>query len=120
MANVLIIDDERSVIRAIARLLLFGGHDVDVAETADAAQKKLAGRAYDIVFCDAHLGGATPNEVHDELVRGQPTIASRVVLLTSGEAAGDERGFLVGRVCLAKPASMATLLAVIAQVAANG
>ena len=55
MAHVLIIDDERPVIRAIARLLLFGGHEIEVAETAEAAEKRLTSGAFDIASCLRHV-----------------------------------------------------------------
>lgn len=57
MTLVLLLDDDHDVLGANARFLRVSGHEVAVADSADAALARLGERAVDVVITDLRLPG---------------------------------------------------------------
>ena len=59
MGKILIIDDERSIRRALKEILEFEQFEVHEAENGKEGMDKINSASYDIIFCDVpwgHLG----------------------------------------------------------------
>jgi DNA-binding NtrC family response regulator len=73
--QVLVVDDEEELRRAIVEILTLDGFDVDQAASAEEAAEKLAQTAYDVLITDHNLPGRTGVELLEEtLVRYPETI----------------------------------------------
>jgi DNA-binding NtrC family response regulator len=73
--QILVVDDEEELRRAIVDILTLDGFDVDHAATAEEASEKLAQTAYDVLVTDHNLPGKTGVDLLEEtLVRYPETI----------------------------------------------
>jgi PAS domain S-box-containing protein len=91
--RVLVIDDEPSVVRVIARAL--GGHDVSSTATAREALERLArGERFDVILCDVMMPDVNGADFYRELVRTLPDQAARVVFISGGVFTPELRAFL--------------------------
>jgi DNA-binding NtrC family response regulator len=52
MARILVVDDEATIREILSRRLTQWGHEVTVANSADAAVEQMVASPVDIVFCD--------------------------------------------------------------------
>jgi PAS domain S-box-containing protein len=83
--RLLFVDGERLVGTAFQRALS-REHDVLVVDTAaDALARLRAGELFDIVFCDVSMPMMTGLDLHAAIERSLPQLATRVVMMTSGE-----------------------------------
>jgi DNA-binding NarL/FixJ family response regulator len=87
--DVLLVDDDRSLLSAAAGVLRHHGFDVECHEEAASAVGALDRRRFDLVLTDLHLPGATGLEllrqVHARgldtsviVITGEPTVASAI------------------------------------------
>ena len=83
-ARVLIVDDEASVARALARLI-GPDHDVQIESDGRAAIRRICSEDYDVVFCDIMMPDVTGMDVH-ETVRSRRPGAERVLVFMTGGA----------------------------------
>src|SRR6266404_3243904 len=68
--QILVVDDEEDLRKAIVDILTLDGFDVDQAGTAEEAAEKLSQTAYDVLITDHNLPGKTGVELlEDSLVR---------------------------------------------------
>src|SRR5215510_11178442 len=58
MAHILVVDDERSICELLEITFRKEGHRVEVANTVDAAKRKLESQIFDIVISDVRMPGA--------------------------------------------------------------
>ena len=73
--QILVVDDEEELRRAIVDILTIDGFDVDQAATAEEAGEKLAQTAYDVLVTDHNLPGKTGVDLLEEtLVRFPETV----------------------------------------------
>jgi PAS domain S-box-containing protein len=92
-AVVLIVDDDRFVGAALARVLR--DHEVTVVTRARDALALLAeGKPFDVILSDLMMPEMSGMELYDELVRRDPRAAERVVFLTGGAFTPDAKAFL--------------------------
>ncbi len=61
--SVLVVDDEESIRELVADGLSARGMSVDCAATGEQALELAAGRAYDVVLCDLHLGASVATKM---------------------------------------------------------
>jgi len=66
-ADVLLVDDDRFVLRAVQRMLVAGGYTVFALDDAQAATREAMTGAYDVVVSDIHMPGLTGTELLDVL-----------------------------------------------------
>jgi PAS domain S-box-containing protein len=93
--NVLVIDDEESLAQAIRRFLSAEHNVTAVYRARDAIDLLELGTRYDVILCDLMMPQITGMELHTEIVRLDPTQASRIVFLTGGAFTPSAREFLV-------------------------
>jgi DNA-binding response OmpR family regulator len=81
IGNILIVDDEPSLLRMMSMYLQRIGFTVTVAASATKARSELLTTAFDIVVLDATLPGTTLTQFGAEILAGHPTVR---VLAASG------------------------------------
>jgi CheY-like chemotaxis protein len=115
--RVLLIDDEPSLLRALARAL-GDRHQVDVAVGGKEALELIQrGTHYDAVLCDLHMPDVSGKDVHAFLARHQPALAARLVFVTGGAFTEEIRRFIqdTQNPVLEKPLDLARVEAVLGQ-----
>ena len=109
--SLLVVEDDRKLVRALERGLAREGYAVDVAYTGEEALERVRDRAYDAVVLDVMLPGADGFEVCEVLRREQRTLP--VLMLTARSEVADRiRGLDAGADdYLVKPFDFGELLA---------
>lgn len=79
--RVLVVDDDRAVLRLAERLLRARGYEVTVAESVAEAVSQLAARPFDVVLADKNLPNASGLELARAVRAQWPTVA--LVLMTA-------------------------------------
>lgn len=81
MKKILIIDDERSIRRALGEILQFEGYEVAEAEDGNQGIEVCKNRAFDLVFCDIKMPGKDGMEVLAEI---HPLFPELPIVMISG------------------------------------
>jgi PAS domain S-box-containing protein len=112
--QVLVIDDDPLVLRALARTL--SSHAVTIASGAHDALRLLERGGWDLVLCDVMMPQVSGIDLHAEVRRRDPAVADRFVFLTGGVFSSTDAEALArtGRPCLLKPVGDRELLALLA------
>jgi two-component system, NtrC family, response regulator HydG len=79
--TVLIVDDDRSVVRTFTKLLQRGGYETDFAETGKEALAKMNSRSYDVVLMDYRLPDLDGSEV---LARAKDKTRNSIKIMITG------------------------------------
>ncbi|MEP6860701.1 MAG: PAS domain S-box protein [Deltaproteobacteria bacterium] len=111
-ARVLIVDDERFVRDALARLLT-STHDVRVAEGGEAALEMLAAGSYDAIICDVLMPGMNGRELYDRIAAEYPDLEHRIIFMSGGTFTPELEAFLARVGCLDKPFKLDAVLSAI-------
>jgi putative nucleotidyltransferase with HDIG domain len=117
MANVLVVDDEKSIRVTLREFLRIGGHGADTAEDADAALALLREKPYDVVVSDIVMPRKTGVELLQEIRSVAPAVQ---VLIMTGEPTVETAADAVRAGAadyLVKPISKATFLKAVASAA---
>jgi CheY-like chemotaxis protein len=80
--NILVIDDEVALTKALARLLRRDGYTVETADNANRALALLQQQSYDIILCDLHMPALDGRGFYALLLRHAPALCPRVIFLT--------------------------------------
>jgi signal transduction histidine kinase len=123
LRRVLIIDDERTLVKALARQLS-ERYEVDTASTATDALAQLSVNAYDAVVCDLRMPEQSGPAIYAEVESRSPAQASRFIFTTGGSygAFDDEphaRAEATGLPVLEKPFDGASFEAAVERVASR-
>jgi CheY-like chemotaxis protein/two-component sensor histidine kinase len=116
-AAVLAIDDEPSLLLAVARALS-PQHDVtQLVRAREAVQRIQGGQRFDVIICDLMMPEMTGMELHAELLRIAPEQAQRMIFLTGGTFTHRARAFLdqVPNLRIEKPFEVPQLRALVAE-----
>ncbi len=81
MSKILIIDDERSIRRALREILEFENFEVHEAENGKEGWEKIQSTTYDIIFCDIKMPLMDGMEVLDEIQKAKIDVP---VIMISG------------------------------------
>ena len=77
---VLLVDDERLLLRSLRRILEGAGHEIRTAESPQAAEAALADPSLDVVLLDLFLGDASGFELLERWKRERPEV--EVIVMT--------------------------------------
>lgn len=116
LATILIIDDEPTVARALARILR--GYSVEVEIDAPQAMKRLKeGANVDAILCDLMMPSMTGADFFTELQAARPDLISRIAFVTGGAFTPEGRDFFerVSVPVLTKPVELSELRALVAR-----
>jgi len=105
LGTILVIDDEPSVVRALAGLLRHDGYVVYTASNGRHALAQLQVRHYDVIVCDLWMPELDGPTFYAILTRQYPALRQRIIFLTGDTGGEDSRTFLTqcGRPWLRKP-----------------
>jgi PAS domain S-box-containing protein len=92
-ARLLIVDDEPAILRALSAELA-SDFAVVTAKNGHEALALLKREPFDLVLCDLMMPGTSGIDLHEELSRTQPALATRVVYMTGGAFTSRARAFL--------------------------
>jgi len=110
--RILIVDDERAVARAVARMLR--GHETTMTHSVAEAQEAIERGEFDLILSDVMLNGATGADLHRWVLEHQPELASRMVFLTGGMTVHVAKDIeATGNQLLWKPVKADTMRAVV-------
>src|SRR4030095_1208963 len=86
--TILVIDDEPSMVRALAGLLRRDGYLVGTASNGRHALAQLQERPYDVILCDLRMPELDGPAFYAILTRQYPALRQRVIFLT-GDTGGE-------------------------------
>ncbi|OGS41026.1 MAG: hypothetical protein A3J82_08170 [Elusimicrobia bacterium RIFOXYA2_FULL_69_6] len=89
MANILIIDDDYSIVELLTDILTREGHKVDTAGEAVEGMQKARSLKPDLIILDYHMPGMTGAHLFESLRRNQATHLTPILFM-SGEASGED------------------------------
>jgi CheY-like chemotaxis protein len=120
--TILLIDDEPSFVRALARLLHRDGYRVDTAAEGQQALAQLQTQHYDVILCDLRMPGLDGFTFYTRLQQQAPVLCHRVIFITGDTLGAESTVFLAqcGQPVLTKPCSAATVRHTIQQVLGTG
>jgi PAS domain S-box-containing protein len=82
--RILVVDDEPTI-RAVARRMLEGQHEVVEADSGRAAMDRLGGDPrFDLILCDVMMPDISGLDLHAWLCEKHPRLAGQVVFITGG------------------------------------
>ena len=91
--RVLVVDDERLIVRVLTRVL--EGHEIVVADDGAVALKTLEqSEPFDVILCDLMMPRLPGPQFYAEACRLQPRLASRFVFMTGGAITPSSKDFL--------------------------
>src|SRR5205807_261734 len=92
-ANVLIVEDELSLARALAEEIGLS-HDVVLANGAEQAREHFANQRFDAVLCDLRMPGTSGEALYSEIALRDPGQAERFIFMTGVGFGGEVEQFL--------------------------
>jgi two-component system, NtrC family, response regulator PilR len=95
MPNILVVDDERSICELLEITFRKEGHRIEVANSVEAAKRKLESQIFDIVISDVRMPGESgvdllklTQEIAPDcfflLITGVPTVETAIAAINSG------------------------------------
>jgi DNA-binding response OmpR family regulator len=81
-AQILVVDDEKSISSLLAKVMTRSGHQVDVALNGRDAIQRLQETAYDIVFLDLKIPGLSGQAIYEWIKQNYSHLVQRTVILT--------------------------------------
>ena len=112
MARILVIDDERQILRNVLEILTFEGYDAMGADNGRRGLEIAKARLPDLVLCDIMMPEADGYDVLRELRADPRTAAIPVVIMSAKVDADTVQSVMDAGACdyLAKPFTMPELL----------
>jgi len=116
-ATILLIDDEPSLLRGVARVLRREGYTVATAANGRYALAQLQVQRYDVILSDLEMPDIDGRAFYALLRQQYPALCKRVIFFTGASSEADNGAFLAqcGQPWLRKPFSLAVLRRAIAQ-----
>jgi two-component system cell cycle response regulator CpdR len=113
--DVLIIDDDHAVRRALGKALERAGYMVETVDSGLAAVAALQTHSYRVIVCDIRMPFLDGVSFYDELKDSNPDAAKRIVFVTAFAGEPTIQAFLerIDRPVVEKPFELEDLLAVI-------
>jgi two-component system response regulator GlrR len=115
--TILVIDDEPSLLRGVARVLRREGYTVATAANGRYALAQLQVQLYDVILSDLQMPDIDGRAFYALLRQQYPALCKRVIFFTGAASEAHNGAFLAqcGQPWLRKPFSLAVLRRAIAQ-----
>ncbi len=103
--NILVVDDELTILDILYQVLKSDGHRVDTALSGNIALRKLEKERYDVIISDLKMPGMSGQELYEVVRRGDEALARKMIFSTGDVVSQDTREFLrsCGNPYLQKP-----------------
>lgn len=120
-SNILVIDDEPSLIQVITRLLRRHQYQVETATSGDEGLQMVGQKAYDLIICDLRMPGMSGIEFYEALSAQFPESAQRIIFTTGDVVNASTLQFFHSHnlTYLAKPFELNELLHLITSITAR-
>ncbi len=82
----LVVDDEPGMVDLVTALLMDAGWQVEVASTGRSALERARARRFDVVISDIRMPDGSGEDLYRAVVREQPALAKRFVVMTGDTA----------------------------------
>jgi two-component system response regulator AtoC len=79
--SILVIDDDKSILRTLARILQKAGYDIDTAETGKEAMEKFEKCKYDMALVDVRLPDMDGTDL---LINNKDTLENTIKIMITG------------------------------------
>lgn len=112
MKTVLIIDDDRAILRTFTRILSKAGYATETAENGKVALEKIQARSYDAALVDVVLGDSNGIDLLPMIKKYSPKALKITVTGADSSENRDEACRNGADVYLTKPVNPATLLSI--------
>ena len=103
MGTVLVVDDDKRMLRVAARILKRDWVVTVVDSPQEALSLFRAGETYDRILSDYHMPGMTGEDLYGHLRRERPEMAERMVFMSGGGPGWDEFLSRVPNKSISKP-----------------
>ncbi len=115
LGRVLVVDNERTILRVVRRILGADYELIDATLAADAVALITGGTRFDAILCDLLMPGLSGQDFYRHLLSVDPLVANRVIFMTGAATLPDVRHFLslTGSAVLEKPFTRAALQAAV-------
>jgi two-component system NtrC family sensor kinase len=109
--NILVVDDEASILEILYEILKADGHRVDTAPNGRVAMRKIESQTYDLIISDLKMPGMSGQDLYRKILELKPEMSARVIFATGDVVGAGTQDFLerVGNRCLQKPFEIDTL-----------
>ena len=103
--NVLVVDDELTIVDILYQVLKSDGFRVDTALSGTIALKKLEKERYDLIISDLKMPGMSGQELYDRVRCLDEALSRRIIFSTGDVVSSETRSFLErsGNMYLQKP-----------------
>ncbi|MDK2955968.1 MAG: hypothetical protein PWQ57_1464 [Desulfovibrionales bacterium] len=119
MTRVLLVDDEKEFVSALAERLALRGYAADWSVTAEDALAKVKAKEYDVCLLDMRMPRLSGLELKQEIKKTAPCM--RFIFLTGhGSEQWFEEASSEGEFCLIKPVRVEQIMETIAEVIKEG
>jgi len=121
VTNILVIDDEPSIVDILHETLRKDGHRVDTASNGKTALRKLKAQQYDVIISDLRMPGMGGEDLYESVRAISPEMARRIIFSTGDVANESTRAFLerTGNPYLQKPFELAAMRRLVARMTAR-
>jgi CheY-like chemotaxis protein len=111
--RILVLDDERSVVELVERILKSRGYEVDTVCNGHSAVRMVEAQSYDLIICDLKMPDIGGMDVFQLIQRRHPEQARRVVFFSGDVVSPHTIAFLerTGLPFLVKPFTVRELVA---------
>jgi len=119
--RILVVDDERLVVTALANMLRTAGYHVDLASNGQEALENVSTEDYDLIICDLRMPVMDGQAFYRQLSGSRPHLSQRIVFCTGDMANPTTRRFLeaCGAPVICKPFRLRAVLDVVSSALAN-
>lgn len=103
--RILIVEDELVIAGLLSRILNLEGHTTDLATDGEQALTRIRQMHYDAVICDLKMPGMSGQELYQQLVEMDSSLAQRIIFTTGDVVNPETQAFLekTGKPCIKKP-----------------
>jgi len=119
--QILVVDDEPSLLELLSRVLEQKGHVVETALNGQMALEKLANHQYDLIISDILMPDMFGTELYSKVTETYPDFASKFIFITGNATDPETHTFLEqsGLIWLTKPFLPADVDTAVAQALRN-
>jgi signal transduction histidine kinase/CheY-like chemotaxis protein len=103
--NILVVDDELTIVDILYQVLKSDGYRVDTALSGSTALRKLEKERYDVIISDLKMPGMSGQDLYERVRSLDSSLAQRIIFSTGDTVSTDTRQFLesCGNTYLQKP-----------------